>query len=204
MIRAGREVVDTHGIAALRGQAFDTAARRKPWDQPSHPAPVNTAQPGPGGRKRLWDREQVAEHVAGRPIPVIPADDDEHDLLDATEVAALRKTTVAAFNALVRDGRLAGPDAKPCGVPHWYRVTAKSMQPGPGVGVSRRPEDGPPTRAARQDIQQRLLDALDQVERRPDGSVNVLALSRAAGVSRLTARRFLDKLAEQKADPGPS
>lgn len=92
MIRAGREVVDSYGIVVLRGRPYDRVAHQKPWEQPKHPHLVNeaTARRGYRGRKRLWDREQVVARIAGRPVPEIPVTDDEYDLLDVAEVAAMR------------------------------------------------------------------------------------------------------------------
>jgi hypothetical protein len=196
MIRAGRKVVDIDGIAELRRVSSRTASRHKPWDEPEHPAPVNkdSARPGVGGRsgrKRLWDRAQVAAYVAGRRVPALPVTDDEHDLLDAAEAAAAREMTVAVFNALVRDGKLAGPDAQPCGEPHWYRVTVEAMRP-----EGREP--GPPTREEAERIHERIAEALERVPRRAGGKVNVAAVAREARVARPTALRHI-RLMEQGA-----
>lgn len=196
MIRTGREVVDTMGIAALHGLAVQTAARRKPWDQPGHPMPVNkdSARPGRGGRKRLWDFVQAAAHASGLAIPPLPEVDSPDDLLDAAEVAAVRGMPVATFNGLVKAGKLAEPDAAPCGVPHWRRATAAAMRRGPGAGVSRSAAQGRPRSEEAAGIEQLLQDALARVPRSRDGRVNQAALAREAGVSRLTARRFVQRL----------
>jgi hypothetical protein len=200
MIRAGRDVVDTYGIAELRGEDYYhvTNARPRPWDQPGWPAPVNpenTRKAGTigrgGGRKRLWDRAQVEAFLAGKPVPAINAADHDEDLLDVIELAAVLGLPPKQVNELLRQGRLDGPDATPCGVKHWTRGHARTMQPAPPEWSQ---EDGRPRGEDAEQIRARLLVAVEKVPRRAGGKLNASAIARAANVHRHTARRFLEQL----------
>ncbi len=186
VIRVGREVVDMDGLAQLHDVTVRTLTRRDTAEHPRHPAPVNqaAAQSGPGGRKRLWDRDQAAAFAAGEPVPALPACDDPQDLLDAVEIAALREVAVAT---LLREGYLPSPDESPCGVAHWYRSTATAI-------TSRLHERRRPTKDEVKQIREALVAAYATASRRDDGAVNVTAIARAAGVERTVAHKFVREL----------
>jgi hypothetical protein len=50
---------------------------------------ASCAGPLGAGRTRLYDGEQVDAYLAGRPVPGLPTVDDDDDLLDCQEAAAL-------------------------------------------------------------------------------------------------------------------
>ncbi|MFH9016648.1 hypothetical protein ACH4C6_35865 [Streptomyces sp. NPDC017943] len=65
MIRAGRQhlVRTLADLAAQQGIAVQTLLNSGQHQQEGFPAPLNA------GRTRLYDGEQVAAYLAGRPVP---------------------------------------------------------------------------------------------------------------------------------------
>lgn len=191
VIRCRRSVVDQHGIAQLHGLPFHTARRRRTWAQPGHPPPVNLS-PGERprtGRPALWDHEQAAAYAQGRPIPPIPHRDHPDDLLDAWEVAAAHEVPVERLRRAVKDGRVASPDATPCGVDHWRRATAATVQ----LRVAN-PQHHVPSPAESAEVQRRLVDELRAMTE-AGLPLNKSELARRARVTRATVYRFLNRQA---------
>ncbi|WP_394614513.1 hypothetical protein JNUCC0626_32160 [Lentzea sp. JNUCC 0626] len=132
MIRAGRDVIDRAGIAALVGMSSSVAAKRKPWAVPGHPEPVTAYRPA-NGRPAMWDKLQATKFAEGKRVPDLPTHDSPSDLLDRFEAAELAGMTNGAWESAYQHGRIAS-DFEFFGVPHWYRRTVEAIR------------DNPPTR----------------------------------------------------------
>lgn len=187
MIRAGRTVIDRNGVAALHGLSAAQAARRRPWADRGHPAPVNA----PGGRRGgLWDEEQVRAFVAGEPIPELPTEDRPADLLDSAEAASLTGVEAVTWVRYVeRGGMVPAPDELILGQPHWRRDTLTEWlptRPGRGVGGGRRPGSGLTDEQMMQ--RARELLAIAAAEGSP---LSGRQLARTLGVSPTTGVRIL-------------
>ncbi|MET8571897.1 hypothetical protein [Streptomyces sp. NPDC004783] len=138
MIRAGRQhlVRTLADIAAQQGIAEQTLLNARRHQAPGFPAPLGA------GRTRLYDGEQVDAYLAGRPIPELPTDDDQ-DLLDRQEAAALRGEPLSVW-----DRRKQAPAVREHlvlvgGVDHWPRHVVRDHTPAPrrrtGPGPGGRP-----------------------------------------------------------------
>lgn len=195
MIRHGREVVDQRGIAALHGLPWHTARRLKPWSHQAHPAPVNLL-PGERarrGRPTLWDRAQATSFALGEPVPPIPEIAHPDDLLDAVEVADLRGVSLRQLTEAraYLGSEVPPPDACPCGVEHWRRAVAATMN----LRVAA-PDRHRPSRAESADRRKRLEATLAAMTAAGEVDVDGLPLNtsefaRRSRVTRVTAQRFL-------------
>lgn len=188
MIRNGRRAVDRAGLAQLHGLSASQLARRRPWTDPGHPAPVNA----PGGRKGgLWDEEQVRAHVAGDPVPPLPSDDHPADLLDLSEFAALIDVEPGTLAIYVTDGLAPAADETISGQPHWRRDTIESFQrdrPGRGVGGGR--QWAGRDRRPRDEVHRRGAELIEAAA--AEGRTwTARGLARELGVAPDTARRML-------------
>ncbi|MEW2426313.1 hypothetical protein ACH4C6_35415 [Streptomyces sp. NPDC017943] len=94
MIRAGRRhlVRTLADIAAQQGIAVQTLLNSGLMQAEGFPAPLGAS------RTRLYDGEQVDAYLAGRPVPPLPAVDDDDDLLDRQEAPALRGVDPQAWD----------------------------------------------------------------------------------------------------------
>jgi hypothetical protein len=193
MIPRGRPVVDVHGVCDLLGVAFNTVRKaERPWQAPGFPSPVNAeiASVGRGGRTPLWDREQVLAYSRGKPVPTLPTEEHDDDLLELPEIARLLNVDTRRVRLAARNGVLA--DATPGGVEHWRRASipalARELEPR---------HSGRPGHDASNEIQARLTVALRDMNVPSGQPVNATELARRAAVNRHTARRFLDQLGQR-------
>lgn len=196
VIRRGRETVDRWGIAGLHGMSESVARRQRPWSSPQHPAPLNGRREA-GRAPMIWDRAQAAAFAAGRPIPELPNEDHDQDLLDGAELARLAGVEPKTFYIYVRDGQAPAPDARPHDVPHWLRETAtrwlREERPGRGHGGGRRARSETSQRTAEHD---RVRAARAEA---PDEGYTLAELAAKARVSRVTALKY-QRLEEQASD----
>ncbi|MFJ7159226.1 DNA-binding protein [Streptomyces sp. NPDC101118] len=104
MIPHGRPTLDLTGVAERAGVSLST------WRRQHHDAFATAVQPLPGSaRPLLYDAAQVEAHLAGKPLPLLPAESHPEDLLTDAEVgqvAGLSASTVRsdAVNGLIEPG----------------------------------------------------------------------------------------------------
>ncbi|MFK4123529.1 hypothetical protein [Streptomyces longwoodensis] len=127
MIRAGRRhlVRTLADIAEQQGVAVQTLLNSGRLRAEGFPAPLNA------GRTRLYDGEQVDAYLAGRPIPALPAEDDDDDLLDRQEAAALREMDPQAWDYRKKDPAVREHMVLVGGVEHWPRHVVRDHTPTP-------------------------------------------------------------------------
>ncbi|GAB1325663.1 DUF6292 family protein [Streptomyces sennicomposti] len=139
MIRAGRQhlVRTLADIAAQQGIAVQTLLNSGRHLEPGFPAPLGA------GRTRLYDGAQVDAYLAGRPVPALPTDDDNQDLLDRQEAAALRGEPLSVWDRRRKDPAVREHLVLVGGVEHWPRRVVRGYTPAPrrrtGSGGGGRP-----------------------------------------------------------------
>ncbi|MDT0432910.1 hypothetical protein [Streptomyces salyersiae] len=86
MIRAGREhlVRTLADLAEQQGMQPKSYLNAAPYAAAGFPVPISSK----GARTRLYDAEQVDAYLQGKPVPPLPDEDDDQDLLDRRECAA--------------------------------------------------------------------------------------------------------------------
>ncbi|MFE7111102.1 DUF6292 family protein [Streptomyces sp. NPDC057575] len=146
MIRAGRlKYVQTMAdLAAQLGMSLGTFRNKKPHAQEGHPVPISS----PKSRALLWDSEQTKAFHAGRPVPALPEEDGDGDLLDRHEAAAEVGVEPSSWNKYKSDPSLADhvvlvPEEN--GTEHWPRHVIRdymAARPGRGAGGGRRVGSG--------------------------------------------------------------
>ncbi|MFD5549379.1 hypothetical protein ACFWJQ_21980 [Streptomyces goshikiensis] len=200
VIRAGRTAVGRRELADVLGMTWATFCRVKPYNADDFPAPVSSA----GALVLLWDLEQVAAYRDGGVQPAIPATEDDKDLLDRREAAAVLGVKPRSVDSYKTDGGLADHVVVVCGVDHWPRaavraygaargtMTAPSGRPrGSGDMV---PRDLLPGRIAE------LLDANPAVT--AAHAVDVLGVSVPTAQKHLQQERAARIAARMRAEPG--
>ncbi|MBZ9638324.1 hypothetical protein K8369_02610, partial [Streptomyces sp. PSKA30] len=87
MIRAGRRhlVRTLADLAERKKVKLQSYLNAKAYAAEGFPAPISSS----GSRTLLFDGEQVDAYEAGEPIPELSDTDDEEDLLDRREAAAV-------------------------------------------------------------------------------------------------------------------
>ncbi|MFD9099416.1 hypothetical protein [Streptomyces collinus] len=195
MIRAGRRhlVRTLADIAAQQGIAVQTLLNSGRHLAEGFPAPLN------GGRTRLYDGEQVDAYLADLPVPPLPATDDDEDLLDRQEVAALRGMTPQQWDGRKKDPAVREHLVVVGGVEHWPRRVVRDHTPTPrrhaGGGGG-----GRPTGAGDQ-VPRDQLPALVAQLLEDDPALTAAAVTDHLGVHRNTAQAALTQCrAERMAD----
>ncbi|MGI5397860.1 DUF6292 family protein [Streptomyces sp. CA-251251] len=191
MIRAGRQhlVRTLADIAAQQGIALQTLLNSGQHQKEAFPAPLN------GGRTRLYDGEQVEAYLAGRPVPALPTTDDDEDLLDRQEAAALSGVPLSVWDRRKKEPTVSEHLVRVGGVEHWPRHIVRDYTPAPaavpeavaGPAYRRRgpgPRDQLPARVAQ------LLDA--------DPALTAAAVTDRLGVHRNTAQAALTECRAQR------
>ncbi|MFI8008255.1 DUF6292 family protein [Streptomyces sp. NPDC086010] len=193
MIRAGRR----HLVRTLADLATGQGVRPHTYINAKHhladgfPAPISSA----GSRTRLYDARQVDAYLAGQPIPPLPTEDDDQDLLDRRECATALgisprtwdkyKTT---YPALTEHLATVG------GVEHWPRSILHQYQAQRPVKAT---TTGRPTNTGDQVPRDQLLPRtaplLDA-----DPAISAAAVVEALGVHRDTAQDALTRLRAQR------
>ncbi|WP_229924232.1 DUF6292 family protein [Streptomyces capillispiralis] len=157
------------------------------------PAPLS------GGRTRLYDGEQVDAYLAGHPVPALPTADDDDDLLDRQEAAALRGMDPQAWDRRKKDPAVHEHMVLVGGVEHWPRHIVRDHTPTPrrstGTGGGGRPT-GVGDQVPRDQLPARVAQLLDD-----DPTVTAAGVTDRFGVHRNTAQAALTALrAERMAD----
>ncbi|MGW6581163.1 DUF6292 family protein [Streptomyces globisporus] len=191
MIRAGRQhlVRTLADLAAQQGVGIDRYARLKPYAAEGFPAPVNSK----GSRTRLYDGEQVDAYLLGKPVPPLPEADDDGDLLDRRECAALIGVAPNSWDIYKRDPVLTKARVEAGGVDHWPRRAVKAFQaarPGRDAAATR---GGRPTRTGDQ-IPRDQVPALTAELLDADPTISAATVTERLGVHRDTAQQALTRL----------
>jgi hypothetical protein len=188
------------------------ARKRRPWNDPGHPAPLTSGRPR-RGHPRLWDREQAAAYAEGRPIPALPKPGDPLDLLDLAEAAELTRMTPATWARYEHHERttrrasgqpplVPQPDETVCGIPHWYRRTVEQFR-ADRAGRARAPRGGRPRgatdRIARGETAARVAELLRQARARGE-SVSIAEIARQLGINYKTAHTHVHRLTDAAVD----
>ncbi|WP_431787584.1 DUF664 domain-containing protein [Streptomyces sp. G9] len=141
-------------VRPATGSAWSGAAGRpygprlKPYAAEGFPEPINSQ----GSRIRLYDGEQVDAYLLGKPVPPLPEPEgeDDGDLLDRRECAALLGVAPNSWAIYKRDPVLTEAKGEAGGVEHWPRHAVKAFQaarPGRDAAATR---GGRPTRTGDQ------------------------------------------------------
>ncbi|MFF5894127.1 DUF6292 family protein [Streptomyces globisporus] len=193
MIRAGRQhlVRTLADLAAQRGVGIDRYNRLKPYEAEGFPAPVSSKE----SRTRLYDGEQVDAYLLGKPVPPLPGPEveDDGDLLDRRECAALLGVSPRSWDVYKNDPALIEARIEAGGVDHWPRRAVKAFQaarPGRDAAATR---GGRPTRTGdqvpRDQVPALVAELLDA-----DPTISAATVTERLGVHRDTAQQALTRL----------
>ncbi|WP_127469709.1 DUF6292 family protein [Streptomyces sp. B27] len=193
MIRAGRQhlVRTLADLAAQRGVGIDRYTRLKPYEAEGFPAPVSS----PESRTRLYDGEQVDAYLLGKPVPPLPGPEveDDGDLLDRRECAALIGVSPRSWDVYKNDPALTEARIEAGGVDHWPRHAVKAFQaarPGRDAAATR---GGRPTRTGDQ-VPRDQVPALTAELLDADPTISAATVTERLGVHRDTAQQALTRL----------
>lgn len=202
MIRAGRTAVGRRELARVLGLTWSAFDRTKPHTAEGFPALVSSR----GALVLLWDLEQIEAYRDGRPRPAIPAGEDDGDLLDRREAAAVLDVKPRSVDSYKTDPCLADHVVVVGGVEHWPRATVCTYAAGRGAmsTPSGRPK-GSGDMVPRDQLPGRIAELLDA-----DPAVTAARVVDVLGVSVPTAQKRLQqeravRLADlMRAEPGLS
>ncbi|MEU3323846.1 DUF6292 family protein [Streptomyces sp. NPDC006785] len=191
MIRAGRQhlVRTLADLAAQRGVGIDRYTRLKPYEAAGFPAPVSSKE----SRTRLYDGEQVDAYLMGKPVPPLPEVEDDGDLLDRRECAALLGVSPRSWDVYKNDPALTEARVEAGGVDHWPRRAVKAFQaarPGRDAAATR---GGRPTRTGDQ-VPRDQVPALTAELLDADPTISAATVTARLGVHRDTAQQALIRL----------
>ncbi|MFI8201015.1 DUF6292 family protein [Streptomyces sp. NPDC085942] len=194
MIRADRRhlVRTLADLAAQQGVGIDQYTRLKPYQAPGFPAPVSSQ----GARTQLYDGAQVDAYLQGKPVPELPAGEDDGDLLDRRECAAQIGVSPRSWDVYKRDPALQAARVEAGGVEHWPRGVVRAFQesrPGRDASASR---GGRPKHTGDQ-VPRDRLPALTAELLDADPTVSAAAVATQLGIHRDTAQ---DALTHQRAE----
>ncbi|MFF7558264.1 hypothetical protein ACFZA9_35830 [Streptomyces olivaceus] len=192
MIRAGRQhlVRTLADIAAQQGIAVQTLLNSAQHLAENFPAPLNA------GRTRLYDGEQIDAHLAGLPVPQLPTADNDDDLLDRQEAAALRGEPLSVWDRRKKEPAVSEHLVRAGGVDHWPRHVVRDYTPAPRARTSGG-GGGRPTGAGdqvpRDQLSARVAQLLDA-----DPALTAADVTDRLGVHRNTAQAALTALRAQR------
>nr|WSS73248.1 DUF6292 family protein [Streptomyces sp. NBC_01175] len=203
MIRAGRRhlVRTLADLAAQQGVQTHSYITAKQHLVPGFPPPISSV----GSRTRLYDGEQVDAFLAGQPLPPLPTEDDDQDLLDRREsAAALGLSPLSWDKYKSTDPLLTQHLVTVGGVEHWPRAIVHQYQTQRSAKVTA--PTGRPARVGdqvpRDLVLPRTAPLLDA-----DPTISAAPVTETLGVHRDTAQDALlrlraDRMAElMRTDP---
>ncbi|WP_329422708.1 DUF6292 family protein [Streptomyces sp. NBC_01693] len=195
MIRAGRRhlVRTLADLAAQHGVSAQRYLKLKPYTAAGFPAPVSAA----GARTRLYDGEQVDAYLLGTPVPKLPVQDDDADLLDRQECAAELGVSPRTWDGYKSAPLLAEHVIEVGGVEHWPRSIVRQYQasrPGKATVTGRPKNTG-------DQVPRDLVLPLTAELLYADPTISAARVTEALGVHRDTAQDALLRLrADRMAD----
>ncbi|MEU7058164.1 hypothetical protein [Streptomyces sp. NPDC046197] len=135
MIRAGRrKFVQTRDeLAAVAGVEPSMFAKTKPYTAEDFPASISSKD----ARVLLWDNEQTAAYYAGKPIPALPEQDHDQDLLDRNEAAELLEVSRKTWEDCKRHEQIAPHLVKTKEVEHCPRGVINAFKAAREAGPGR-------------------------------------------------------------------
>ncbi|WP_327389174.1 DNA-binding protein [Streptomyces sp. NBC_01207] len=194
MIPRGRPTLDIHDVAARAGVSVAT------WRRRHHAAFAAAVQPLPGSvRPLIYDAAQVDAHLAGEPLPALPADPHPDDLLTDAEAGAIAGITASTVRADAVTG-LIDRGTERHGRRWWTRSAAEARagREAQYKGRTAGAKDLAP-RIARTDPRVRevaaIIAAAEAGTARP---VTAAELAEQFGVSTRTAERLMAKAGEAR------
>ncbi|MFE2506514.1 hypothetical protein [Streptomyces rubiginosohelvolus] len=181
-----------------RGRAA-VRPRLKPYAAEGFPEPINSQ----GSRIRLYDGEQVDAYLLGKPVPPLlePEGEDDGDLLDRRECAALLGVAPNSWAIYKRDPVLTVARGEAGGVEHWPRHAVKAFQaarPGRDAACG-----GRPTRTGDQ-VPRDQVPALTAELLDADPSISAATVTERLGVHRDTAQQALTRLRADHIEAHPT
>ncbi|WP_258177362.1 DUF6292 family protein [Streptomyces solincola] len=183
-------------LAKQQGVALQTYRNSRRHLAEGFPAPVTS------GRVPLYDAEQVDAYLAGRPVPAVPAVEDDQDLLDRDEAAALRGISPRSWDKYRSDPQLASVAVRVGGVEHWPRRAVREFAPSRRSGAAGgQCAAGGRRRGAGDQVPREELPALVAELLEEDAAISAAAVVQALGVHRDAAQYALLRVrAERMAD----
>lgn len=188
MIRAGRRhlVRTLADLAAQQGIQHQSYLNQGYHQAEGFPDPISS----PRARTRLYDAEQVDAHLTGKPRPPLPSEDDDQDLLDRREAAAVLGVSPRTWDTYKSHPLLTGHMTDIGGVEHWPRGTVhryRDDRPGKPATTGRPKRAG--DQVPRDQLLPRTAPLLDA-----DPTISAAAVTDALGVHRSTAQDALTRL----------
>jgi hypothetical protein len=190
MIRAGRrKYVQTSGeLATAMGVSIGTLRNKQPYTAEGFPSLISSD----GARVKLWDSQQTAAYLARRPVPVLPQEDDEQDLLDRNEAAAVLRVTPKTWDTYKTHPQIVSHLVKVKGVEHCPRGVVKAFRAPKDAGsqtVSLGRPKGSGDMVPRDEIVARVGELLDE-----NPAVTLATVQERLGLAYATAARALPRL----------
>ncbi|MFC7261470.1 hypothetical protein [Streptomyces lutosisoli] len=190
MIRAGRRkyAQTSEELAAAMGLKIGSFRNKQPYTAEDFPPLISSN----GARVKLWDSQQTAAHLAGRPVPPLPEEDDDQDLLDRNEAAALLDVTPKTWDDYKTHPQIAPHLTKVKGVEHCPRGVVKAFRTPKDADaepVSQGRPKGSGDMVPRDEISARVGELLDE-----DPAVTLATVQDRLGLSYATAARALPRL----------
>lgn len=167
-----------------------TFRNKKPYTAEGFPAPISS----PHSRIMLWDAEQAAAYLAGRPVPVLPAEDSPDVLLDRHEAAAEVGVKARSWDGYKTDPRLAPHLVLVCGVEHWPRAAVRAFQEArPGKEAATGRPQGRSNALPHAQLHSQAAALLDATP-----AITISQACEALGVAYATAQRTLANLRRER------
>lgn len=190
MIRAGRQkyAQNSDDLAKAMGISIGTFRNKQPYTDEDFPPLISSE----GARVKLWDSEQTAAHLDGRPVPAIPDEDDDQDLLDRNEAAAELGITPKTWDDYKTHPQIAPHLTKVKGVEHCPRGIVKAFRTAKGTSPAASPKGRPKgsgDMVPRDEISTRVGALLDE-----DPAATLATVQERVGLSYAAAARALPRL----------
>ncbi|MFJ3673893.1 DUF6292 family protein [Streptomyces sp. NPDC090106] len=190
MIRAGRRqyAQNSDDLAKAMGISIGTFRNKQPYADEDFP-PLLSSE---GARVKLWDSQQTAAHLAGRPVPALPDEDDDQDLLDRNEAAAELGVTPKTWDDYKTHPQIAPHLTKVKGVEHCPRRIVQTFRTAKGDSTESGPKGRPKgsgDMVPRDEISTRVGALLDE-----DPTVTFATVQDRLGLSYATVARALPRL----------
>lgn len=190
MIRAGRQkyAQNSEELAKAMGISIGTFRNKQPFTAEDFPPLISSE----GARVKLWDSEQTAAHLAGRPVPARPTEDDDQDLLDRNEAAAELGITPKTWDDYKTHPQISPHLTKIKGVEHCPRGIVRAFRTAKSATTDAAPKGRPKGSGdmiPRDEISARVGALLDE-----DPGTTLADVQEHLGLSYAAAARALPRL----------